>query len=45
VLLLHVVLNERERMILLLETYALDIPLQEMVTILLSHNDITIAYI
>jgi hypothetical protein len=44
-LLLHVVLNERERMILLLETYALDIPLQEKVTTRLYHNDITIAYI
>jgi hypothetical protein len=41
--LLHVVLNERERMILVLKTYALDIPLQEKVTTHLSHND-TFAY-
>ena len=35
----QVVLTERERMILVLKTYALDIPLQETVTTILSHND------
>jgi hypothetical protein len=40
-----VVLIERERMILVLKTYALDIPLQEKVTTHLSHNDTTFAYV
>jgi hypothetical protein len=40
-----VALNERERIILVLKTYALDVPLQEKVTTRLSHSDTTLANI